>query len=320
MYRVIMVPVDGSAFSREAVFQGLRLARKVGAQLHLVRVASARAVSGGPDTLALESTAWTIERHDLRTRLERLAAECRSNSHVEVLASVEEGPIADTLRGYALRHAVDLIVMATHARRGVARAFLGDITGQLIRETGVPVLVVRPPSLATELVDGPCYKRIIVPLDGSSLAEQSLEPALTLAAIEHAQVTLLRVVTAGKTAPGTAAAASGASRRAAGLDEAEHYLAKVRMALAARDVRVHSAVVVADDIPSAIAGFAEASDEDLIAIATHGRGMMARAIAGSVAERVMSEGMLSMLVIHPAELPVTERVGQIPLVLPLAMA
>ena len=320
MYRVIMVPVDGSAFSREAVFQGLRLARKVGAQLHLVRVASATTVSGGPDTLALESAAWTIERHDLRAQLHRLAAECRSNSHVEVLASVEEGPIADALRGYALRHAVDLIVMATHARRGMARAFFGDITGQLIRETGIPVLVVRPPSLATELVDGPCYKRIIVPLDGSSLAEQSLEPALTLAAVEHAQVTLLRVVTPAKTTPGTEAGASGASRRPAGLDEAERYLSKVRIALAARDVRVHSAVVVADDIPRAIAGFAEASDEDLIAIATHGRGMMARAIAGSVAERVMSEGMLSMLVVHPAELPVTERVGQTPLVLPLAMA
>jgi nucleotide-binding universal stress UspA family protein len=320
MYRVIMVPVDGSAFSREAVFHGLRLARKVGAQLHLVRVASARAVSGGPDTLALESAAWTIERQDLRTRLHRLAAECRSNSHVEVLASVEEGPIGDALRGYALRHAVDLIVMATHARRGMARAFFGDITGQLIRETGVPVLVVRPPSLATELVDGPCYKRIIVPLDGSSLAEQSLEPALTLAAIEHAQVTLLRVVTPGKKAPGTEAAASGATRRPAGLDEAESYLSKVRIALASRDVRVHSAVVVADDIPRAIAGFAEASDEDLIAIATHGRGMMARAIAGSVAERVMSEGILSMLVVHPAELAVTERIGQTPLVLPLAMA
>ncbi len=276
-------------------------------------------MSGGPDTLALESAAWTIERQDLQTKLHRLAAECRSNSHVEVLASVEEGPIADALRGYALRHAVDLIVMATHARRGMARAFFGDITGQLIRETGIPVLVVRPPSLATELVDGPCYKRILVPLDGSSLAEQSLEPALTLAALEQAQVTLLRVVTPGKTPPGTEAGASP-SGRSAGVDEAERYLSKVRMALASRDVRIHSAVVVADDIPRAIAGFAEASDEDLIAIATHGRGMMARAIAGSVADRVMSEGMLSMLVVHPAELAVTERVGQTPLVLPLAMA
>jgi nucleotide-binding universal stress UspA family protein len=319
MYRVIMVPVDGSAFSREAVFQGLRLARKLGAQLHLVRVASARTVSGGPDTLGLEGAAWTIERRDLRTQLDRLAAECRSNSHVEVLASVEEGPIGDSLRGYALRHGVDLIVMATHARRGMARALFGGIADQLIRETGIPVLVVRPPSLATELVDGPCYKRIVVPLDGSPLAEQSIEPALALAEVEHAQMTLLRVVTPAKATAGTEAGAADASRPP-GIDEAERYLAKVRMTLAARDVRVHSAVVVADDIPRAIAGFAEESDEDLIAIATHGRGMIARAIAGSVADRVMSEGMLSMLVVHPADLPVAEPDVETRYVLPFAMA
>lgn len=320
MYRVIMVPVDGSAFSREAVFQGLRLARKAGAQLRLVRVASVTAMSGGPDTVALESAAWTIERDDLRTQLYRLAAECKSNSHVDVSATVEEGPVADALRGHALRHGVDLIVMATHARRGVARAFLGSVADRLIRETGIPVLVVRPPSLATELVDGPCYKRIIVPLDGSPLAERSLEPALALAEVERAQVTLLRIVTPAKTVPATQTGASSASRRTPGLNEAERYLAKMRMALAERDLRIHSAVVVAEDIPRAIAGFAEASDEDLIAIATHGRGGIARAIVGSVTDRVMSEGMLSMLVVHPSELPASERTVEAPHELPLAIA
>jgi nucleotide-binding universal stress UspA family protein len=48
-------------------------------------------------------------------------------------------------------------------------------------------------------------------------------------------------------------------------------------------------------------GFAQANDGDLIAIATHGRGGIARAIIGSVADRVMSEGVLSALVIHPAD-------------------
>jgi nucleotide-binding universal stress UspA family protein len=320
MYSVIMVPVDGAAFSREAVFQGLRLARKSGAQLRLVRVASATAMPGGPDTFALETAAWTIERDDLRTQLNRLAAECKSNSHVEVSATVEEGPIADALRGHALRHGVDLIVMATHARRGMARAFLGSVADQLIRETGIPVLVVRPPSLATELVDGPCYKRIIVPLDGSPLAELSLDPAIALARMEHAQLTLLRIVTPERKSPAEKPGATSTSSRPSGLDDAERYLAKMRMALAKPDLRIHSAVVAAEDIPRAIIGFAQASDEDLIAIATHGRGGIARAIIGSVADRVMSVGMLSMLVVHPAALPVTKRVLQPLDVRPVAMA
>lgn len=307
MYRVIMVPVDGSAFSREAVFQGLRLARKTGAELRLVRVASGARIPGGPDGATAESLAWTIERDDLRAQLNRLAAECRSNSHVAVTATVEEGPVADALRGHALRHGVDLIVMATHARRGMARAFLGGVADRLIRETEIPILIVRPPSLATELVDGPCYKRIIVPLDGSALAERSIEPAIALAEAEHAHVTLLRIVTPPKSWPGQHTGTSMALPRAPGLDEAERYLMKVRMNLADRGFRAHTAVVVADDVARAIVGFAQASDEDLIAIATHGRGGIKRAVLGSVADRVMSEGLLSLLVFHPAEPTIVER-------------
>lgn len=311
MYRVIMVPVDGSAFSREAVFQGLRIARKTGAELRLVRVASSIAMSGGPDSVAIESSVWTIERDTLHNQLNRLAAECRSNARVEVSATVEEGPIADALRGHALRHGVDLIVMATHARRGMARVFLGGVADQLIRETGIPVLIVRPPSLATELVDGTCYKRIIVPLDGSALAERSLEPAIALAEAEHAQVTLLRIVTPSKGWPRPRTGIPAPPLRAPGLDDAEQYLTKVRMDLAERGLRVHTAVVVADDVARAIVGFAQASDEDLIAIATHGRGGIMRAFRGSVADSVMSEGFLSLLVVHPSELPIRERAFEV---------
>ncbi len=320
MYRVIMVPVDGSAFSREAVFQGLRLARKSGAQLRLVRVASVAVVPGGPDTIPLESAAWTIDRDDLRTQLYRLAAECKSNSHVEVSATVEEGPIADALRGHALRHGVDLIVMATHARRGMARAFLGSVADQLIRETGIPVLVVRPPSLATELIDGPCYKRIIVPLDGSALAERSLDPAIALARIEHAQVTLLMIVPPDNESPAGNSGPKGPSRRPVGLNDAERYLAKMRIALAEPGLQIHSAVVVVEDIPRAIIGFSQASDEDLIAIATRGRGGIARAIIGSVADRVMCQGTLSMLIVHPAEVPATRHVPEDARERPVAIA
>jgi len=319
MYRVIMVPVDGSAFSREAVFQGLRLARKTGAKLRLVTVASGATISGGPAGATAESLAWTIERDDLRAQLNRLAAECRSNSPVAVTATVEEGPIADALRGHALRHGVDLIVMATHARRGMARAFLGGVADRLIRETEIPILIVRPPSLATELVDGPCYKRIIVPLDGSALAERSLEPVTALAEAEHAQVTLLRIVTPPKGWPGSRTGIPTPPLRTPGLDEAERYLMKVRMDLAEHGFRAHTAVVVADDVAHAIVGFAQASDEDLIAIATHGRGGIRRAVLGSVADRVMSEGHLSLLVVHPSELPIAERAIEPSVELTLAM-
>ena len=301
MYRVIMVPVDGSAFSREAVFQGLRLARNNGAQLRLVRVASIPGLVGGPDLVSLEATARASERDAMLAQLYRLAAECRGNTVVDVTATVEDGPVADALRGHALRHGVDLIVMGTHARRGIARVWLGSVADRLIRETGLPVLLVRPPSLATELTDGSCYKRIIVPLDGSSLAEGSLPAALALAKLEHAELTLLRVVPVARSFGAGELQATIGPARASDVEEAELYLSGVRVRLASHHVRIRSAVVVADDVPNAIIGFAQANDGDIIAIATHGRGGIARAVLGSVADRVMSEGVLSALVIHPSD-------------------
>jgi len=312
MYRVIMVPVDGSAFSREAVFQGLRLAHKNGAKLRLVRIASIPGLGGGPEVVSLENAARMSERDRMLAELYRLAAECRANSPVEVIACVEDGPVADALGGHALRHEVDLIVMATHARRGMARVWLGNVADRLIRDTGVPVLLVRPPSLATELIDGSCFKRIIVPLDGSSLAERSLTHAVTLAMLEHAELTLLRVVPVARHMSAEEMHSTIGPARARDVDEAEQYLSGVRIRLADHHVRVRSAVVVADDVPSAIMGFAQANDGDLIAIATHGRGGIARAVLGSVADRIMSEGVLSALVIHPVDQPVPVFVRETP--------
>ena len=300
MYRVIMVPVDGSAFSREAVFQGIRLAERNGAQLRLVRVGSMPIVVGGPETAALENKAWGTERDSMLTQLYRLAAECRANAHVDVTATLEDGPIADALGGHARRHSVDLIVMATHARRGIARIWLGSVADRLIRETGIPVLAVRPPSLATELASGSCFKRILVALDGSALAEKSLKPALALAELEQAEVTLLRVVPSEKDIPVGEMHALIGPARARDTDEAQSYLAGLQVTLAEHRVPIHSAVVVAADVPAAILGFAETHDVDLVAIATHGRGGISRAMIGSVADRVLSDGGISALILHPS--------------------
>ena len=300
MYRVIMVPVDGSAFSREAVFHGLRLAEKNKAQLRLVRVCSMPIALGSAETAVLEGKAWSGERNSMLTQLYRLAAECRANTHVDVIATLEDGPVADALRGHALRHSVDLIVMATHARKGIARVWLGSVADRLIRETGVPILAVRPPSLATELASGSCFKRILIALDGSVLAEQCLEPAIALARLEQGEITLLRVVHSEAHIPLGEMQASIGPARASDVDDAQRYLAGLTVLLAEHGVPVHSAVVIAADIPKAILGFAETHDSDVVAIATHGRGGVARVMIGSVADRVMTEGAISTLVLHPS--------------------
>jgi nucleotide-binding universal stress UspA family protein len=298
MYRNIMVPVDGSPFSKEAVLHGLRIASQSGATLRLVRVGTSSVLSGGPDGVALENdTLRRIQSSELAS-LYSIAAECRAHSTVTVTASVQYGPVVDSLIGYARRQNVDLIVMRSHSRKGLARAWFGSVADALIRESGIPVLVVKAPSVATALESGFHYRRILVPLDGSLLAEQSLEPAISLARIDGAEITLLMVVPPSLRSSGELASALG-DVPAHEVAAAKRYLDSCLTSSLDRSIRVTRKVVVARDIPGAIIAAAENTETDLIAIATHGRGAITRARVGSVADKVVREASVSTMVLHP---------------------
>jgi nucleotide-binding universal stress UspA family protein len=299
MYRNIMVPVDGSPFAREAVLHGLRIASQTGATLRLVRVGSAPILHSGPEGFSLENEKLrelhTAELADLYS----IAAECRAHSTVNVTASVQHGPVVDTLIGYARRQRVDLIVMRSHARKGLARVWFGSVADALIRDSGIPVLVVRPPSVATGLDSGFSYRRILVPLDGSLLAEQSLRPAMALARIDQACVTLLMVITppqANRDGELQSAIGPASAREVAA---AQRYLDWLVSSHPDRSTSVIRRVVISDDVPGSILSAAEGMEADLIAIATRGRGAIARATSGSVADRVVRESPVSTMVIHP---------------------
>jgi len=293
-----MVPVDGSPFSREAVLQGLRIASKSGATLRLVRVGTSTVLSGGPDSLPLENeTLRKIQAAELAD-LYSIAAECRAHSTVTITASVQHGPVVDALIGYARRQKVDLIVMRSHSRKGLARVWFGSVADALIRESGIPVLVVKAPSVATALESGFHYNRILVPLDGSLLAEQSVQPAISLARIDGATVTLLMVVTPSTVPAGEFVSASG-DAPAKAVEAAKRYLDSCLTPAIDKSVRIERKVVLARDVPGAVLSTAEAIEADLIAIATHGRGALTRARVGSVADRVVREASISTMVLHP---------------------
>jgi nucleotide-binding universal stress UspA family protein len=298
MFRNVMVPVDGSSFSREAVLQGLRLASLSGATLRLVRVASTAAFSGGPERAAGGfASVEGLHAAELAS-LYSIAAECRAHSTINVTASLERGPIIDALHGYARRNAVDLIVMRSHARSGVARAWFGSVADGLIRDSGIPVLVVRPPSVATGFEHGGTYRRIVVPLDGSLLAEQSLSHAISLARFENASILLVFVATPGASYEDRELLSPLGSVTEREASSIQSYLDNIVIQYGTH-VRMLSRIVVSDDVPSAILRAAEAYEADLIALASRGRGMMARTIGGSVSDRVMRESVISTLVIHP---------------------
>lgn len=298
MFRNVMVPVDGSSFSREAVLQGLRLASLYGATLRLVKVATTPPFSSGPEAVALDAHAANDMHAAELANLYAIAAECRAHSTINITASLERGPVVDALCGYARRNAVDLIVMRSQARSGIARIWFGSVADALIRESGVPVLIVRPPSIGTALEKGYSYRKILVPLDGSVLAEQALPRAVSFARFEAATIVLVRVV-APSGAPGDGVLVSTIGPAAErDVSAAQSYLDSIAVQYGS-GVQMSTRVVVSADTPSAILRAAEAEEVDLITMATRGQGMIARTLGGSVSDRVMRESVTSTLIVHP---------------------
>jgi len=300
MYKNIMVPTDGSGFDREAILVALRVAERCDAKVRLVRVISTGAYFGmaaSPDSVMITPELMRAEQDAALAELYALAAECRSLSDVDVTADLELGPIADVLAGYARRNAIDLIVISSHGRRGIARLSLGSVTDSLIRGTAIPVLVVKPRATYLTPEATKEFHHIVVPLDGSALAEQILARVIPL----------LHVL-----APSSEAYENDEQRRLPWWEKkvagAKAYLTRRAAEVRAEGVPATIEVVIGELVPATITEYARRVGADLIAIATHGRGGFARVIHGSVADGVTKSAMSSILVFHPEKvLPEAKR-------------
>jgi len=308
MYKVIMVPTDGSGFDREAIRVALRIAERSQAKVRLVRVLATGSFFGTTaeaDGMAIAPEVVRSERDRALSELYSLAAECRATSKANITVDLHAGPVNDVLQGYARRNDVDLIVISTHGRSGISRLSLGSVTDSLIRHTTIPVLVVKPSTSYLNPQVGEVFRRIVVPLDGSMLAEQILPRVLTLANLEEAEITLLNVLV-----PQSYSQKEIVDPNLPWWDKdisvAQSYLFRIAGNLRRAGVPVTTDIVISENIAGAIGDFASREKADLIAIATHGRGGLNRMLRGSVADAVMHSTRMSMLVFKPDKVEAKE--------------
>lgn len=295
---VIMVPLDGSEFSRRALPAAEELARRAGARLLLAYVHA-----GFPPAQPEEAPESLVEadrevmRHE-RSLLEETAGEVRE-AGVEAETLFEEGPVAETLAERAEERA-DLVVMATHGRGAFSRFWLGSVADGLARRCGVPLLFVRPEG---EAPAEPTVEKILLPLDGSELAERILPAASAMARLFDASLTVLRVMQppfrpglAYEDLPIQVDTDAVAEREEAVSDYVEGVAERLRgEGLEARGRVVHGAAV-ADEIVRT----ADEESSDLVAMATHGRGGLKRLVLGSVADKVLRGGGRPVLLHRPS--------------------
>ena len=139
------------------------------------------------------------------------------------------------------------------------------------------------------------HKYLLVPLDGSRLAEAALPVAACLARGLHASVTLLHIIE--KDAP----RAVHGHAHLTGPDEALDYLEEVRRHAFAPDVAVERHVHTAEmsDVARGIVEHAQELAPDLVVMCTHGRGGLRGLLFGSIAQQVVAQGVIPVLLIPP---------------------
>ena len=145
MFRHILIPTDGTDLSRKAVIYGMQLARSIGARVTAITLTEPYHVASMDAVLVAE----TEEEHDERVAriadraLEqvKMAAEAAGVA-VETVRESHDQPYRAII-DCALANKCDLIVMASHGRRGVSALLLGSETSKVLTHSTIPVLVYR---------------------------------------------------------------------------------------------------------------------------------------------------------------------------------
>jgi nucleotide-binding universal stress UspA family protein len=145
MYKHILIATDGSDLAKKAVEQGFSLAKVVGAKVTVVTVTEPwTAVAPGEMAIAfpIEEYEKSAEVNAARVLAAASDAAKASNMECATVHMKDQFP-ADGIIEASKANGCDLIVMASHGRRGLARLFLGSQAVRVLTHSPVPVLVCR---------------------------------------------------------------------------------------------------------------------------------------------------------------------------------
>lgn len=292
MFSRIVVPLDGSEFGELALSTALGLARRCEGEVVLATVVTTLAPPQFTDPVT------SFEQEGFRDGEEHARAYHRSvkkrirEAGIEVPLStfVGIGPVVETLDQHVRDTATELLVISTHGRGPLMRAWLGSVADGLVRRTPCPVLMIRPakgeqPSLTA----GPVASHIVAALDGSTEAAEILEHAASLASATGARLSLLRVIPSHILSAATQRTRQVVTEPGDRSEEesAARYLSDEAAQLKLRGLDVETRVFAGAAPAEGILRFAKEASTDVIAMTTHGHGRIRRCLLGSVVDKVV---------------------------------
>ena len=298
MYTRMLIPLDGSKTAENVLPYGRILARTFQIPVELMEVLD---IAGMASHVAAEKARRldTVVTEGERSSEQYLKKIASSFSGVNVRCTVERGRPEDVIVEKAAADKTTLIAMATHGRSGMSRWLLGSIAEKVLRAATNPLLLVRASEEA--LTEGEAVLRsIIVPLDGSELAESVLPTAVKFARLLNVGMVLFRTYEL------PASAYYGRENYLPNYEElknrvkeqAARFLDKRIEAIKAEGVQRVSSVLIEGSGPNEIIDYARKTPNALITMCTHGRSGVKRWVLGSVTEKVVRHSGEPVLVMR----------------------
>jgi nucleotide-binding universal stress UspA family protein len=299
MYKQLLIPLDGSKTAEAVLPYARTLARKLNVPVELLGVVDVAAlathVARGSaryfDTLTSESVV-SSERY-----LDRIAA---SFPKAQVKCTTEKGRPEEVILEKAAENTT-LITMATHGRSGINRFLLGSVAEKVLRAATSPILLVRAAEAVSSEGEA-ALNSVIVPLDGSELAETVLSNVRALARELGLEVILLRAYRVPANiyaAPEDYYPVQYAEIKTELRDEAKDYLEKKADELRRFGIPKVSLITPEGLAADEIMALGRKLPDNLIAMCTHGRTGVGRWVLGSVTENVVRHSGDPVLVVRP---------------------
>ncbi len=297
MYTRILVPLDGSA-TAEAVLpyaEAFAAGFKTSVELMSVIDIGAMTTHLAADKVHNLDAIIATEEKNSASYLEKVA---KIFSRFPTECRIVRGKPAETILETTRKDRDTLIAMATHGRSGVKRWLLGSVAEKVLRGTTNPLFLVRAGAAKTS--PQRIINSIVVPLDGSSLAERILPTVSNWAQALDVEVTLIRAFEF----PASAYYSSEDylpdydKFREEARGEAADYLKEKEDFLVREGVRTVSTVTIEGPAADEIMSYAQTAPRAVIAMSTHGRSGVRRWILGSVTEKVVRHGDDPVLVVR----------------------
>jgi nucleotide-binding universal stress UspA family protein len=295
MYTRMLIPLDGSKTAEKVLPYARSLAGKLGLPIELLTVIEVPEIvthmTRHMDSF-LEGEVTNSERY-----LDNIS---KSFLRLSVKCAVQKGQAADDIIENAESAEGTMIAMATHGRSGINRWLLGSVAEKVLRGSGKPLLLVRATEAAKSEGEAG-LKRLVVPLDGSELAECVIPTVVDLASALKLEVLLIRAF---KVPASVYAGGEGyygidyEKLHGEYRDDAHAYLENKASELRRQGLDRISFVspegLAADEIIS----LARRTPDNLIAMCTHGRSGLTRWALGSVTENVVRHAGGPVLVVR----------------------